>query len=125
MEAGPVPGKGLFMNRKEFGHAGEDLAAAYLELSGHTILERGFTERCGEIDIIAEKEGVLHFVEVKTRSTDRFGLPSEAVDRRKLSHIRNVAAIYMDRTEQPYTGCRIDVIEVGVHFIEGVTGYAR
>ncbi len=113
------------MNRREFGAAGEGLAAAYLELSGFTILEQGYRARCGEIDIIAEKEGVLHFVEVKTRSSDRFGLPSEAVDRRKLAHIRNVAAVYMDRTEVPYRGCRIDVIEVGVHMIEGVTGYAR
>jgi putative endonuclease len=55
-------------NTKETGNIGEDIAAAFLQKSGFSILERNYTKKWGEIDIVAQKEHCVHFVEVKTVS---------------------------------------------------------
>lgn len=77
------------------GKNGEELASRYLELSGYKILSRNYRCRLGEIDIIAEKDGVLTFIEVKTRHTTVTGYPSEAVTFTKQQKIRNAAQYYM------------------------------
>ena len=72
------------MDKKKLGFAGEDLACRYLERNGYQIVERNKSyPRICEIDIIAKKKNKYYFVEVKTRKTDAFGIPSEAVDARK------------------------------------------
>ena len=66
---------------RRVGNHGEDFAAKILEDSGYMILERNYRSRSGEeIDIIATKDGVLHFIEVKTRTADEFGYPADAVN---------------------------------------------
>ena len=65
--------------RAQLGRRGEEVAAAFLERQGYTILERNFRLRQGEIDLIAAKDETVAFVEVKTRRTLDYGLPSEAV----------------------------------------------
>ena len=77
------------------GKNGEELAKRYFELSGYKILNRNYRCRLGEIDIIAEKDGVLSFIEVKTRNTTFAGYPSEAVTFTKQQKIRNVAQYYL------------------------------
>ena len=67
------------MTTKSFGDQGEEVAAQYLEKHGCRILERQFRTKVGEIDIIAEEDGVLLFVEVKTRRPTCFGAPAQAV----------------------------------------------
>ncbi len=62
---------------------GESQAAAYLQEKGYTILCRNYRYKRAEIDIIAEKEGLLVFVEVKTRATNKYGFPEEAVGQKK------------------------------------------
>ncbi|WP_242926120.1 YraN family protein [Pontibacter vulgaris] len=62
---------------------GESMAAAYLQEKGYTILSRNYRYKRAEIDIIAEKPGLLVFVEVKTRTSDKFGFPEEAVTMKK------------------------------------------
>lgn len=52
--------------KQTIGGAGEDAAARFLEKQGHTILDRNYRRKWGEIDIVTEKDGVLHFVEVKS-----------------------------------------------------------
>ncbi len=100
-------------NTVQTGRAGEDLAAAFLEANGHEILERNFRCRSGEIDIISRQDGYLVFSEVKYRSTGVFGLPAEAVDRRKQKRISDAAAYYLYHngygTDVP---CRFDMIAV-------------
>ncbi len=81
--------------RAIIGQTGEDLAAIYLIKNGYDILERNFRCRIGEIDIIAQKDGVLTFVEVKTRLNTITGLPSEAVTYRKQQKIRATSKYYM------------------------------
>ncbi len=101
------------------GDFGERMAAAYLEEQDYMILERNFSCRLGEIDIIAEKDGEIVFVEVKTRSSDEFGRPSEAVGRTKMSKIRKAATIFMLSNKLGDHKVRFDVMELFVNQIEG------
>lgn len=70
------------------GAAGEDLAAEWLIGHGFRIVARNLRTDYGELDIIAEKSGHLHVVEVKTRRGTGYGSPLEAIDRRKQEHLR-------------------------------------
>ena len=99
------------MDKKKLGFAGEDLACRYLERNGYQIVERNKSyPRICEIDIIAKKKNKYYFVEVKTRKTDAFGIPSEAVDARKLSHIRKGVFLYL--AEVNGKEFQIDVIAI-------------
>ena len=69
------------------GTYGEDLACKELEKNGYVILKRNFRYRNGEIDIIAEKDGIIIFVEVKLRTSTEKGMPCEAVDIKKQKKI--------------------------------------
>ena len=104
------------MSTREIGGLGEETAANYLIRKGYFIRARNFTRRGGEVDITAEKDGCTVFVEVKTRKNDRYGAPSEYVDRNKIARIRSTAAQY------PVFGgdIRFDVIEVYYEEREGM-----
>lgn len=101
------------MENKKLGAAGEDLACRYLIRNGYEIVERNksYPKLC-EIDIIARRKDKLYFVEVKTRKTDAFGAPAEAVDSRKLSHIRKGAFLYLQ--ENKAKAFQIDVIAITI-----------
>lgn len=88
------------MNRKsELGKFGEDFACEYLRQQGYTIIHRNFRCRIGEIDIIAVKQEVLCFIEVKTRSSITYGTPAEAVNLSKQKKIYRCAELYMQSTD--------------------------
>lgn len=104
---------------KDLGDFGEAAAAAHLEKSGMTVKERNFRTRGGEIDIVADDGDVLVFVEVKTRSSDKFGCPSEAVDIRKIEHMKAAAEQYF--LLHPTDGeIRFDVVEVRAARFDGI-----
>lgn len=90
------------------GRAGEDLAAAYLEGRGMTIVERNFRCPRGEIDIIARDGDELVFVEVKTRRSLRLGSPLEAITPVKLVRIRRLVGIWLSRQTEFIAAIRID-----------------
>jgi putative endonuclease len=94
------------------GRWGENQAAAYLEGRGYTILERNFRTPYGEIDLVARKQNTVVFVEVKTRSSDSFGLPEESITPDKATHMVDAARYYID--DHPASDCvwRIDVIAI-------------
>jgi putative endonuclease len=94
------------------GREGERIAARHLERKGWRILERGFRTRTGEIDLVAEEEGVLVFVEVKARSGLGCGRPADAVDARKRGRILRAAHLWLARHGSIETPCRFDVVEV-------------
>jgi putative endonuclease len=71
----------------DIGKRGEILAAAYLTDRGYTILHCNWRHTHYEIDIIAIKNGILHFVEVKSRSSKNFGLPEDAVTKKKFQSL--------------------------------------
>jgi putative endonuclease len=78
----------------EFGKRGEDLAVLWLEKEGFRILTRNWRHGRLEIDIIASKNNLLHFMEIKTRHRTLFGLPEESVNERKLINILAAAEEY-------------------------------
>lgn len=79
----------------EQGRRGEEIAAMYLQDRGYCILERNWRSGKLELDLVAEKDGVLVFVEVKTRHDEDYGSPLDAVDRRKQRHILLAADAYV------------------------------
>jgi putative endonuclease len=83
-----------------------------LERRGYRILTRNFRCRYGEIDIIAEHEDELVFVEVKTRRGTAYGLPEEAVGRRKQQKLTQIASHYLDVQQCSECAWRIDVVAV-------------
>lgn len=97
---------------KVFGVFGESLATEYLSEKGYKVLERNFSCRIGEVDIIAMQEDTVAFIEVKTRSSEKFGLPSEAVSLTKQNRIVKTALYYMQRNKLLDYMCRFDVIEI-------------
>ena len=100
-------------NRRIRGQQKEELAAAWLERQGYEILEHNYRCRQGEIDLIGRDGRCLVFIEVKFRKNSRFGLPAEAVDRRKQSRIIYTARHYlMSRGYSSLTPCRFDVVSI-------------
>ena len=100
------------MNTKIPGTCGEVIAFNYLKQNNYKILYTNFTCKIGEIDIIATKDDVLIFVEVKARSSKKFGLPREAVTPYKQNKIKMVASYYIQKTKSYNINCRFDVIEI-------------
>ena len=101
------------LNRATGRHA-ENLAVTALQDKGYTILERNFSNRFGEIDIIAQDHEILVFVEVKAKTGVEFGSPEEMISPAKLQKVRNMAMIYMQHAPLPAgrQACRIDVVAV-------------
>lgn len=77
------------------GKKGEELAIKHLLTYRYTVKDRNFRTRFGEIDIVAEKDCTIYFVEVKTRVGISKGKPYEAVTRRKLQHLKNASELYV------------------------------
>lgn len=101
-------------NTTDQGHRGEALAAKQMEKMGYEILERNFRALKAEIDIIAKKDGVIVFTEVKYRQNEEMGTPGEAVDYRKQQNIIRAAKVYIAQNclqEMEYD-FRFDVAEV-------------
>jgi putative endonuclease len=99
--------------RKLLGEAGEVAAVRYLTGRGYRIIERNWRCRLGEIDAIAMHGSQLVFVEVRTRSTLRFGTGAESIDSRKQQKLRQLALAYLKEkrlsAEQAF---RFDVVSV-------------
>ncbi len=81
----------MMRTAKEIGNVGEDIAEKYLRKRFWRILSRNYRAHGGEIDIIAYRNGILVYFEVKARSNDSFGRPSDAVDDEKIFHIKTAA----------------------------------
>lgn len=118
------------MTNKDTGKYGEDIACNFLIKRGFNIIERNFRySRAAEIDIIAAKDKVLHFVEVKTRTSNAFGTPLEAISKEKLSSIFKCALFYLNKNSRAYKKFQIDAIgillkkdnENEINFIENIS----
>lgn len=100
------------MNKRCVGSMGESAACAALEKSGAVILERNYRRPGGEIDIIAREKKTILFVEVKLRSTLRYGRPAEAVNRTKQLKIIRTALCYLAENNLEDAPIRFDIVEV-------------
>ncbi|HMN91298.1 MAG TPA: YraN family protein [Saprospiraceae bacterium] len=95
----------------ETGQAGEALAQAFLKRKGYRILETNWRFSKAEVDIIAIHEHTLVFVEVKTRSSDRYGQPEEFISDYKERLLADAASVYMEQIEHE-AAIRFDVIAI-------------
>ncbi|MEI8063600.1 MAG: YraN family protein [Verrucomicrobiota bacterium] len=94
------------------GERGEKFAAQYLRRYGYRILVHRFKTRAGEIDIVCRHGEWLIFVEVKTRKSDDYGAPSEAVTKEKQNHMSCTALDYLRLLNHPRIRFRFDIVEV-------------
>lgn len=99
-------------SKKETGSFGEKLAFGFLKRNSFTIRELNFSSKFGEIDVIAEKEKILYFIEVKTRKNERFGNPLEAVDEKKKKKIQKCALYYLLKKNLSDSECRFGIIAI-------------
>ncbi len=99
-------------NTLPLGRRGEDLAASHLRRRGYHILARNYRRRFGEVDLVARHRGQLVFIEVKTRLSDRYGSPFEAVDRRKQRQLVLIARDFIARHHLEDEVARFDVVAV-------------
>jgi len=105
------------------GRLTETMAAYYLSQKGFEIIERNFSNKFGEIDIIAKDKSTLVFIEVKAKTGIDFGLPEDMVTKHKLSQVRRMANLYLQNQK---LACRIDVVAIVLdekHQINRLTHY--
>jgi putative endonuclease len=99
-------------SRQAVGRWGEDTAVHYLAANGYSILERNMRTAHGEIDIVASKDGLLIFVEVKTRRSHAFAYPEDSVTSRKQAHLLSAAEEYLQAQPESGDSWQFDVIAV-------------
>lgn len=93
------------------GKTGEELATEWLQSKGFLILHRNWRFEHLEIDVVAFKEGWLHFIEVKTRNNLRYGLPEEGVTKTKIKNLMRAGAAYQFRNPGS-TKIQYDIVSV-------------
>lgn len=99
--------------KRLFGDTGERKAANFLKKKGYKILEKNYKSKFGEIDIIANnRDNVLIFCEVKTRSSNSFGYGYESVNKTKQSKIIRTAEFYISTNYKTNSLCRFDIISI-------------
>ncbi|SDW00474.1 putative endonuclease [Marininema mesophilum] len=98
--------------RKETGFLGEKIARRYLEEKGWRIRETNWRTRLGELDIIAEQDGWIIVVEVRTTRSHRYGYGFQSVDRKKQQQVRRLATQYLRQKHLDHHLVRLDVISI-------------
>ncbi|MCM8780042.1 MAG: YraN family protein [Candidatus Omnitrophica bacterium] len=102
----------MFRDNSDLARIGEELAVEFLKKKDYKILERNFRTILGELDIIAKDKETICFIEVKTRSSDKFGLPQESIDRLKQRKLSQAAMIYLKDRNLLQKPARFDVVSV-------------
>lgn len=97
---------------KDIGSYGEILSVKYLQSEKYTIFDKNFRNKFGEIDIIAIKDDILIFVEVKTRTSTLYGFPCESISNKKIKNIINLSKYYIHIKNLTSYFIRYDVIEI-------------
>lgn len=100
------------MKNTELGRIGEEKGRKYLLENGYQILNTNFRTRFGEIDVVAELQDTIIFVEIKTRRSTRYGLPGEAVNFHKQVQYSKLALYYLQKYHLLDEKARFDVLEV-------------
>ena len=102
----------MTMTRRALGIAGEDAAAAWYEANGYEVVARNWQCREGELDLVARRNRTIVFCEVKTRTTDAFGSPAEAVNHLKRQRLRVLAGKWLEDYPVRVREIRFDVVSV-------------
>lgn len=90
------------IKNKELGNRGEDIAADFLTERGFRIIERNFRGVGGEVDIIAQRDGDIHFIEVKARTSGCMGAPLESITQKKRHRIRKAAELWLVKSRYSF-----------------------
>ena len=98
-------------NNQYTGGVGETLAVKYFQEKGYEILHRNWRHKQFEVDIIASHEGILHFIEVKTRSSIKFGYPEENVSKKKIRCLVDASAEFLYQYPQ-WQRVQFDVLSI-------------
>lgn len=98
--------------KKDIGSLGEDISESYLKDLGYKVLDKNFRCKCGEIDLIAVKNGYICFIEVKSRYDISFGIPAESVSSSKQHKIYKTAEVYIMKKNIVNFNYRFDVMEI-------------
>ena len=101
--------------RRLTGQRGETLAAAYLSNRGYKILHRNWRCAGGELDLIVEKEQTLIFVEVRSRSSHRFGTPEVSITPAKQTRLIELSYAYLQQEQPSHPNWRIDVVAIDLN----------
>ena len=99
------------MKNKDTGNRGENIAAEFLLSRNYVLLERNWRYRYWEIDLIVSKDDTLHFIEVKTRTSEQYGKPEESISPQKMSALKKAAAAYLDQHSQ-WKKIQFDVVAI-------------
>ena len=94
------------------GARGEDAAVEYLRAKGYAVLDRNWRAGRLEIDAVAEQDGTLVFVEVKTRGTGSLGTPADGLSKAKCAKLAKAAALYLTERDWWSRPCRFDLLTV-------------
>jgi putative endonuclease len=108
--------------RRQLGRTGEDAVVAWYTDHGYELVVRNWRCREGELDLIVRRGRQYVFCEVKTRSSDAFGVPAEAVGRAKQARIRQLAARWLTEGQVRAVGIRFDVASVLAGEVEVLEG---
>ena len=102
----------MTQERLHFGKEGEKAAVRFLKKKGYRIIEKNYRNKSGEIDIVAEQDQVLVFIEVKSRADSEYGEPLEAVTPHKHRKIGQVARGFLTQHQIENRDCRFDVVGI-------------
>jgi putative endonuclease len=98
----------------ETGRQGEQLAVEWLLAQGFVILHQNWKHSYFELDIIASKDSILHFIEVKTRTTDTYGYPEEGVTAKKLQRLMNAGEEFLYQNSQ-WKRIQYNILSIRLH----------
>lgn len=101
----------MMIRNLEIGNKGENVATTFLLQKGYVIIARNWRYKNYEIDIICSKDNKLHFVEVKTRTSNKFGNPEESINQTKMNALKKAAEQYLIQNEQ-WTLIQFDVVAI-------------
>jgi putative endonuclease len=103
--------KGKMAAHNEFGRAGEQMAVDWLELNGFKIIYRNWKYRRYEVDIIASRDQIVHFIEVKSRHDDLFGKPEDWVNWKKGKNLLSAGEAFQDKYPQ-WVQIQYDILSI-------------
>lgn len=98
--------------QRRIGDIGEALASAFLTGLGYQLLDQNYATRYGELDLVFLDEGVVAFVEVKTRTSDTYGSPEMSITPAKLERIQNAALLWLQEHPAVEDDWRVDVVAI-------------
>ncbi len=96
------------------GKIGEEIAENYFKENGFEVLHKNWRHKHWEVDLIAFKNGILHFMEVKCRSSKKFGFPEQSVSRKKIQNLMNASVEYVLQYPQ-YKRVQFNILSINLH----------